>query len=102
MNAKESGSRYHEIFNTMDEMFQLLELIYDENGKVIDYIYLEVNPAFERLVGRERNQVDGRRFGQKRAHHEAAPLALDRVRAEEGERIAVRAALESEDGSVQG
>lgn len=61
MATEESGSRYHKIFNTMDEMFQLLELIYDEDGKVIDYIYLDVNPAFERLTGRTKEQLVGHR-----------------------------------------
>jgi PAS domain S-box-containing protein len=61
MATEESGSRYHKIFNTMDEMFQLLELIYDEGGKVIDYIYLDVNPAFERLTGRTKEQLVGHR-----------------------------------------
>ena len=45
----------------MYEMFQLLELIYDENGKVIDYIYLDVNPAFERLTGKTKEQLVGHR-----------------------------------------
>jgi hypothetical protein len=56
----------------------------------------------QRLVSRERNQIDGRRLRQERAHHEAAALALDRVRAEDGEGVAVRTPLEAEGGSVQG
>ncbi len=42
-------------------VFQLLELMYDDRGQVIDYRYLEVNPAFERLTGKTREQVIGHR-----------------------------------------
>ncbi len=58
---KESEHKYRNLFDSMTEMFQLLGLIYDENGKVIDYRYLEVNPAFERLTGRTREQLVGNR-----------------------------------------
>jgi PAS domain S-box-containing protein len=53
--------RYHLFFNSMLEMFQVIELIRDENGKSIDYYYREVNPAFERLVGKQQEQLIGRR-----------------------------------------
>jgi PAS domain S-box-containing protein len=58
---RRSEERFRSLFDSMSEMFQLLELIYDENGKVIDYRYLEVNPAFERLTGRTREQLVGHR-----------------------------------------
>jgi len=53
--------KYREIFNSMDEMFHIIELIYDNNGKPIDYYYREVNPAFERLVGKTREQLVDKR-----------------------------------------
>ena len=45
----------------MTEMFQVIELIYDENGKAFDYYYRNVNPAFEKLVGKTREQLVGKR-----------------------------------------
>ena len=54
---RESERHYKEIFNSMNEMFQVLELIYDDNGKVVDYYYRDVNPAFEQLTGKSREQL---------------------------------------------
>jgi PAS domain S-box-containing protein len=54
---KESEQRYHQLFSSMTEQFQLIELVYDEKGFAIDYCILDVNPAFERLVGKTREQL---------------------------------------------
>ena len=54
---RESERQYSEIFNSMNEMFQVLELIYEDNGKVVDYYYRDVNPAFEQLTGKSREQL---------------------------------------------
>ena len=58
---RESERQYKEIFNSMNEMFQVLELIYDDNGKVVDYYYRDVNPAFEQLTGKSRKQLIGKK-----------------------------------------
>jgi PAS domain S-box-containing protein len=54
---RESERQYSELFNSMNEMFQVLELIYDDNGKIVDYYYRDVNPAFEQLTGKTREQI---------------------------------------------
>jgi PAS domain S-box-containing protein len=51
---RESEHRYRTLFETIDEGFCLCEMLLDENGKPIDYRFLEVNPAFERMTGLER------------------------------------------------
>ncbi len=56
----ESEQRYHQLFSSMTEQFQLSELVYDEKGLVVDYRLLDVNPAFERLVGKTREQLVGK------------------------------------------
>ena len=48
---RESDERYHSLFNSIDEGFCLIEMIFDEHDKAIDYRFLEVNPAFERQTG---------------------------------------------------
>ena len=58
---KQSEEKYYQLFASMTEMFQVIELIYDENGKAIDYYYREVNPAFEKLVGKSREQLIDKR-----------------------------------------
>jgi PAS domain S-box-containing protein len=48
---RDSESRYRELFNSIDEGFCVIEMIFDANDQPIDYQFLEVNPAFERQTG---------------------------------------------------
>jgi PAS domain S-box-containing protein len=48
---RESEERYHTLFDSIDEGFCLIEMLFDENGKANDYRFLEINPAFEHLTG---------------------------------------------------
>lgn len=47
----QSEERYRTLFNSIDEGFCLIEMIYDEYENPIDWRYLEVNPVFERQAG---------------------------------------------------
>ena len=47
----ESEARYRSLFNSIDEGFCVIEMIFDEHGKARDYRFLEVNPAFEPHTG---------------------------------------------------
>ena len=47
----ESKERYRTLFNSIDEGFCLIEMIYDEHENPIDWRYLETNPAFEKQSG---------------------------------------------------
>ena len=38
-------------------MFQVIELIYDSNCNPTDYYYCEVNPAFEKSIGKSKEQL---------------------------------------------
>ncbi|MEZ4674744.1 MAG: PAS domain S-box protein [Caldilineaceae bacterium] len=49
-----SEERYRYLFETMDEGFCLVEMLFNEAGQPIDYRFLEANPAFERLTGLEQ------------------------------------------------
>ncbi|QJT11114.1 PAS domain S-box protein [Oceanidesulfovibrio marinus] len=51
---------YLNLFNSMQEGFALHEIILDEHGAPHDYRFLEVNPAFERIVKMPANDVIGR------------------------------------------
>ncbi len=53
--------QYEDLFNSMVEMFQIIELIYDSNGKAYDYYFRDVNPAFEKLVGKTKKQLLNKR-----------------------------------------
>lgn len=59
--AQTAEDNYHTLFNAIDEGFAVCELVRDEEGNVIDYIYLDLNPAFETHFDLKRSQVVGRR-----------------------------------------
>ncbi|HWT72804.1 MAG TPA: PAS domain S-box protein, partial [Oxalicibacterium sp.] len=46
-----SQERYRALFESIDEGFCLIELLFDEDGKTVDYRFLETNPAFEKHTG---------------------------------------------------
>ena len=48
---RESEERYRSLFNSMDEGYCILDMIFDQHDKPVDYRYLEVNPSFEKLSG---------------------------------------------------
>ncbi len=52
-----SEKRYQDVFQSMTDMLSIVELIYDNDGKPVDYYYREVNPAFEKLVGKTKEQL---------------------------------------------
>ncbi len=61
---RESEERYRVLFNAMNEGFALHEILRDEKGRPVDYRFLEVNPAFERLTGLARAELAGRTVRQ--------------------------------------
>jgi len=58
---RKSEEKYHTLFETMAEGFALHEIITDAQGKPCDYLFIEVNPAFERLTGFKRADLIGKR-----------------------------------------
>jgi PAS domain S-box-containing protein len=48
---KENEQLYRTVFDNSQDGFQLIELIYDENGKPIDHKFLKVNHAYEKIIG---------------------------------------------------
>lgn len=47
----DSEHRYRSLFESMDEGFCVVEVIFDDNGKAVDYRFLETNPSFEKHSG---------------------------------------------------
>ncbi|MDQ3687975.1 MAG: PAS domain S-box protein [Acidobacteriota bacterium] len=50
---RESEERYRTLFNSIDEGFCIIELIFDDMGKPRDYRFVEFNPTFEKQIGLE-------------------------------------------------
>jgi PAS domain S-box-containing protein len=56
---RESEGKYRNLFTNMQEGFYLAKVIFKDSIPV-DYLYLEVNPAFETMMGRNKDQLVGR------------------------------------------
>jgi len=50
-SLRESEARYRNLFNSMDEGYCVIEMIFDAQHQPIDFRYLEANPAFEKQTG---------------------------------------------------
>jgi len=48
---RESEAKYRSLFNSMDEGYAVVEVLADDNGEWNDFLFLEVNPAFEQQTG---------------------------------------------------
>ena len=46
-----SEVKYRTLFESIDEGFCIIEVLFDEAGKVVDYRFLETNPAFIKQTG---------------------------------------------------
>ena len=47
----ESENRYRTLFESIDEGFCIIQMIFDESGKPVDYLFLETNPSFQKQTG---------------------------------------------------
>src|SRR5260370_1181035 len=65
---RESETNYRTLFDSMDEGFCTIEVLFDENNKAVDYVFLEVNPVFEKLTGISNAQ--GRTMREIAPQHE--------------------------------
>jgi PAS domain S-box-containing protein len=48
---RESEEKYRNLFNTMEQGFCIIDVMFDENKKPVDYKFIEVNPVFEKQTG---------------------------------------------------
>ena len=58
--VRQSEARWHGLFERLHEGLVLAELVRDTNGAVVDWRYLDVNPAWEDMVGIPREAAVGR------------------------------------------
>lgn len=57
---REGEFRYRSLFDTIREGFALHEIITDDAGAAVDYRFIDVNPAFEKMTGMQRAHCVGR------------------------------------------
>jgi len=64
----QSEERYRMLFESIDEGFCIIEMIYDEHKKPVDWRFLEVNPSFEKQTG--IRDITGKRIRELAPDHE--------------------------------
>lgn len=57
---RESEERYRALYSNMQEGVAQYRMIYDEAGNTIDYEVIDVNEAYENIVGLKRHHVIGK------------------------------------------
>ena len=65
---RESEEQYRSLFESIDEGFCTIEVLFDENGRPADYRFLEVNPSFGKQTG--IYDAVGRRMREIAPQHE--------------------------------
>jgi PAS domain S-box-containing protein len=68
MALRESEERYRTLFESIDEGFCVIEVLFDAGGRACDYRFLEMNPAFAGQTG--FGDVLGRRMRELVPDHE--------------------------------
>ncbi|MGE8656721.1 MAG: PAS domain S-box protein [Achromobacter sp.] len=56
---RRSGERWRTMFDGMQEAFFLSDALRDAQGRIVDFRFIEVNPAFERQSGRKEGDTLG-------------------------------------------
>ncbi len=67
---RHSEERYRSLFDSMDEGYCIIEMIFNQHGKPVDWHYLEVNPSFAKLTGLRK--IIGKRVRELIPDHEAS------------------------------
>lgn len=49
--VRQSETRYRTLFDSIDEGFCIIQMIFDQNENPVDYRFLETNPSFEKQTG---------------------------------------------------
>jgi PAS domain S-box-containing protein len=63
-DLKLSEEKYRSLFENMINGYAYCRMIFDQKEEPVDFVYLEINDAFEKLTGLKRDTVVGRRVSE--------------------------------------
>ena len=63
-SLRESEALYHTLFDNSQDGFMLLEPLFDETGKAVDFRFLKINSAYERQTGAKADDVLGKKASE--------------------------------------
>ncbi len=69
------SDKYRLLIENLPDAFAYHQIVTDDDGKPVDYIFLEANTAFEEMTGLERSEVIGKKVTQ--VHPKIKKSALD-------------------------
>ena len=58
---RKSEQEYSSLFANMIDGFAYCKMIFDEKDKPVDFVYLQINDAFERITGLKKENVIGKK-----------------------------------------
>jgi PAS domain S-box-containing protein len=64
VRRRQAEDRYRRLFENMREAVAVDQLVYDTEGKPVDWLVTEVNPAYEEVLAIPREQAVGRRASE--------------------------------------
>ena len=59
-----SQEEYSSLFANMIDGFAYCQMLFDDSGKPVDFIYLQVNDAFQKITGLKRETIVGKKVTQ--------------------------------------
>jgi two-component system CheB/CheR fusion protein len=57
----DTGIKYHKLFENLNEGFMHAKIITNNKGEPIDWEYIDVNPAFEKIINLKNEDIVGKR-----------------------------------------
>ncbi|WP_445475870.1 ATP-binding protein [Methanococcoides methylutens] len=73
-DLKKSEKKYRELFEHAISGFALHKIITDDSGEAVDYVFIDVNNAFEMLTGLKRDNIIGKYVTEVLPGIEEAPF----------------------------
>jgi PAS domain S-box-containing protein len=61
---KRSETKYRHLFENMINGYAYMRLLIDANDNAVDAIFLEINPAFEKITALERDRIVGKKYSE--------------------------------------
>jgi PAS domain S-box-containing protein len=61
---QESEKEYRSLFSNMIDAFSFSQMVFDDSGKPIDFVYLQINDAYERMIGLKKERIIGKKASQ--------------------------------------
>lgn len=87
IDRRQNGSRFYHFIDNMPDSLINLKIVSDNNGNVEDYIFLEANKSFERLIGFKIESLIGARISELSSNGKIAGIDLIKVCSEMNEQV---------------